>query len=927
MNRQQFRVLYRQFLFRLFDLELLSPKAEGSESKLLGQLAAILVFVSAVLAFSAVFSNPDMPWASGLYRVEVNMTVQHFLIATTMLTVSLFAVLSWDSVFPDQRDLTVLGPLPVNARTMFGAKLAAVTAALGLTIMLLHSVMGWIWPFVFLERGQSAVFPTLRLDPTPTPVSAGGLKAVMDRDLGEALRTELAPDSGLGMAIGVWKQGERRVFTYGMAQPDSIFEIGSATKTFTGVLLAQMAVQGTVRLDQPVRELLARDITPLPARPSTELEITLLDLATHYSGLPGIPDNFRPGDRADPYADYGSSQLYAYFSAHGFSKPFDASFNYSNLGMGLLGYALGVRAGSSYADQLRKKITGPLGMNDTTLHLSNDQQRRFLQGHDPAHRPVHAWNFDALAGAGAIRSTAGDMLVYLEANLHPERYPALTQALLMSHQVRAQAKPGEIGLGWLYSNDTGTWGHDGGTAGFSSEIFFNPAADCAAVVLINSGQNALLSNSLIGQHILQRLRGDPAIALDTVSVPTPTGVFGLFRSFAAYWLTMLLAGAFAAGSILMLQGATGLLLPRRLFLRFSGLLQSAAVCLIIAGYFLEPGFAGLQESFVPSMGRVIQRLPSHWFLALYQQLNGSMHPALQSLATRAWIGLGVVFCCTPLIYALSYRRLLRAIVEEPDLSPPPPRWRWSFRNPITEFTLQTLLRSRQHRLILSFYLGIGLAFTSLVLKAANPAAIASGYSRRSEAMLLWGASFVVMSLAILGTRVAFGMPFDLRANWIFRIAGGRSAFDNLAAVRRAIYGIAVVPVWLLTAAVCLTLWPSRENAGHLAVLALFSVVLTDACLFRFRKIPFTCSWLPGKSKVNIAFAVALGLLVAGRQAAEFERTSLQTSWGMFGLLAILALAAICLRRTVVTSARRMPAGLEFEEDSAPQLITLQLHQE
>src|SRR5262249_40390010 len=126
MNKLQFRVLLRQFLFRLFDMEVLSPNAEGGTSKLLGQLAALLIYVSAVLGFFALLF--DGPWAQGLIRLVVNMIVQHFLIATTMLVVGLFAVLSWDGIFPDRRDLQVFAPLPVTPRTMFVAKVSAVAA-------------------------------------------------------------------------------------------------------------------------------------------------------------------------------------------------------------------------------------------------------------------------------------------------------------------------------------------------------------------------------------------------------------------------------------------------------------------------------------------------------------------------------------------------------------------------------------------------------------------------------------------------------------------------------------------------------------------------------------------------------------------------------------------------------------------------------
>src|SRR5262249_24549245 len=156
MNKLQFRVLLRQFLFRLFDMEVLSPKAEGDASKLYGQLAALLIYVSAMLGYLALMFDglrglrlEANPLVAGLLRLVINMIAQHFLIATTMLVVGLFAVLSWDGIFPDRRDLQVLGPLPVTPRTMFAAKVSAVAAALGLTVILLHSLMGLIWPFVF----------------------------------------------------------------------------------------------------------------------------------------------------------------------------------------------------------------------------------------------------------------------------------------------------------------------------------------------------------------------------------------------------------------------------------------------------------------------------------------------------------------------------------------------------------------------------------------------------------------------------------------------------------------------------------------------------------------------------------------------------------------------------------------------------------
>ncbi len=929
MNKRQWRVLYRQFLFRVFDLEVLSAHAQGDANKLLGQFAALLVFVSISVSFgAALLANPNAPGRNPQDGVLVFvMLAQHFVIATTMLVVGLFAVLSWDATFPDRRDVLVLGPLPVRARTIFLAKVAGVAAALGLTIVLLHCAMGLILPLVFAAYAAPAELPALRFESTPSPVAARDIEAVMDRDLMQQLMTgELAPGTGAGLSIGVWKRGERRVFAYGTAKPDSLFEIGSISKTFTGLMLARMALAGKVRLDEPVRELLPAGTVKKPSG----REITLLDLATHHSGLPRMPDNFQPADPSNPYADYGREQLYAYIKSHGVAKPEETSFLYSNLGAGLLGQALAERAGKSYPDLLREEITGPLGLADTVVALSDDQQRRFMQGHDGKHHPVHAWDLDALAGAGAIRSTAGDLLTYLEANLHPEKYPVLAGAFAFSHQLRESASNGgQIALAWAYVPDTGTYLHDGGTAGFSSYAFFNPRADYAAVVLIN-GQYQFLLPNLIGEHIRQRLMGEPAISLDTVLVPATTGFRGVLRSFGAYWFTMLAAGVFIYGAVLGMQGLASQLLPRRLFLRVSGYLQLGAIGAIMGLYFFQPGFGGLSDLTTDSIWRTIQWLPSYWFLGLYQQLNGSMHPALAPLAQRAWVGLACVICVAAVAYTLSYWRTLRKIVEEPDIAPGSSRFAWLPRfgsqaqTAIGQFTVRTMARSKQHRLILGFYLGIGLAITSLMVKG-SPSDLNNPW--RDKSMVLWAASSLMLVLAAVGTRVAFTLPLDLRANWIFRVVGARADWETLGATRRALLLLSVAPVWLVTAVACLALCPGWQNAAHLMVLALSGTMVADICLLRFRKLPFTCSYLPGKSRVHMVFMIAIVMLVASPELTTLERHALRETGSMLAMLALLGLVWIAVRRTTIALRRREEQELRFEEEIAPVVMELGLHRD
>ena len=201
-----------------------------------------------------------------------------------------------------------------------------------------------------LLRGNDKALP---------PVAVSDLQAVLDKDIAAALKSgELAPSTGAGVSIAVVEHGVTRIFSYGAAKPDSIYEIGSIAKTFTGLVLSQMVEEGEVRLDEPVRELLPASTVGKP----DGSEITLVDLATQHSGLPRTPDNLHPADPANPFADYRPADLYAYVAKHTVAKPAQAEFLYSNLGFGLLGQAFSNRAGVPYAVLLEQEVTGPLGL-------------------------------------------------------------------------------------------------------------------------------------------------------------------------------------------------------------------------------------------------------------------------------------------------------------------------------------------------------------------------------------------------------------------------------------------------------------------------------------------------------------------------------------------------------------------------------------
>jgi len=380
-------------------------------------------------------------------------------------------------------------------------------------------------PLAF-ARQQTALQPPKgeapALEPAMPAVPLADLQGVLDHDLAAALKGgTLAPGTGAGVTIGVVQHGERRILTYGASKADSVFEIGSISKTFTGLILAQMVAQGAVQLDEPVRALLPAGTV---AKPAFGNEIRLIDLSDQHSGLPRMPDNFHPADPANPYADYDARALYAFIASHGVLQPADAPFGYSNVGVGLLGQALANRAGKPYPQLLEEQVTGPLNMRDTSVTLTPEMRTRLIAGHDAEHHPAHAWDLDALAGAGGIRSTAADMLTYLEAQLHPDRLPATAQAtpqgktlpaaIVNSHTVHAEVGPGmHIALNWFRIDATGSYWHNGGTGGYSSYALFNPAADFALIVLSNTGPGQDAFTDRLGQHIAQRLSGAAALSL------------------------------------------------------------------------------------------------------------------------------------------------------------------------------------------------------------------------------------------------------------------------------------------------------------------------------------------------------------------------------------------------------------------------------
>ena len=309
----------------------------------------------------------------------------------------------------------------------------------------------------------------------------------------EAIR-EIARQAGtvsgkVGIVIGVLEaDGSRRVITVGDAPYDgrTLFEIGSITKVFTGILLAEMAERGEVRLEQPVAELLPGDVV-VPSRNGRQ--IRLVDLSTHSSGLPRMPDNFTPGDSRNPYVDYTVAKLYDFLRRHELRRDIGVESEYSNVGVGLLGHALARRAGMSYEALVTARILEPLGMTSTKITLSPADVARLAPGHNARGQQVQNWDLaEAFAGAGALRSNVDDMLTFLAANLTPPESSTLGRAIRSAQTAHFTGVGRKGGLGWglsLLKRERNVLTHTGGTGGYLTFVAVDPERRLGVVVLSN----------------------------------------------------------------------------------------------------------------------------------------------------------------------------------------------------------------------------------------------------------------------------------------------------------------------------------------------------------------------------------------------------------------------------------------------------------
>jgi len=357
--------------------------------------------------------------------------------------------------------------------------------------------------------------PIIEANPAFAPPETFGPKA---RELARrALNAEWSPAFAIGL---VWNgKVEFHQFAASGARPtpDTVFEIGSLTKLFTAILLAQEVAAGRRTLHDTLAEFAGG--LSVPSKDGRPIE--LWHYGTHRTGLPRLPPDWAPADPLNPYADYDDARIRRSVAIVEAPWAPGERYKYSNYAYGLLGNALVSAAGEPGYDELvRKRLLALLDMNDTAFELSEDMRARVIQGHDKQGKAVPNWDIPGLAGAGALRSTTRDMVKFLLANIYPPRN-WLGDAIRLSHARRAgRGRSGDIGLGWRvgfrrYPTLSEVRWHNGETGGYHTFLAFDRTREVGVIVLANKRFNI----DGLGIALLLALRGD--VEVEPPAAPAP----------------------------------------------------------------------------------------------------------------------------------------------------------------------------------------------------------------------------------------------------------------------------------------------------------------------------------------------------------------------------------------------------------------------
>ncbi len=304
------------------------------------------------------------------------------------------------------------------------------------------------------------------------------------------------------IVVGVFDKGRSNFYTQGWqnkaekipVSTDSVYEIGSITKTYTSLLLAIMSEKHGFNINDTVQSHWPK---LFKLEDQKNQAITFKHLATHTSGLPRLPGNLNLFSN-DPYADYGRNEMIkGVIDAQ--PKIAGSKYNYSNFGAGLLGESMAVIGKESYNELIIKHILEPLNLTGTYMTLDTVPKTHLVQGY-AGNSTTNAWRFQALAGAGSIRSSIKDLLAYGVAYLGPNDNH-LADAMKLATSVQYHTDEVKMGLGWHFSHSGHLW-HNGATGGFSSILIINPNQQKVVAAITNDSISTDTNIEDIAMHLM-----------------------------------------------------------------------------------------------------------------------------------------------------------------------------------------------------------------------------------------------------------------------------------------------------------------------------------------------------------------------------------------------------------------------------------------
>ena len=362
-----------------------------------------------------------------------------------------------------------------------------------------------------VEKFQAFLFQPYKKEITGPVIKSktdNTLQTDLDKKVEDILQPFMFQSKTVGLSIGIIKDGKKYYYNYGETKkgnsqiPSSanLYEIGSITKTFTGIILAKAIVEKKIYLNDPVNKYLPKNIPVIKFGNDT---LKIVHLSNHTSGLPPLPDNFGATDLINPYKDYDETKLMEYLKHALLSRKPGEKMEYCNLGVGLLGYILQLVNKMSFEQMVTTFICSKADMSDTKEFLNKKDSTLFMQGYDESTLQQSQWDFkNVFTAAGSLRSNTEDMLKYAELNLGTTGND-LQQAIALSHQPTFDAGQQKVALNWFVQN----WGwgellfHGGATGGYRSLLAINPQTKNAVVVLSNTA----VSNDTAGVAILKYL--------------------------------------------------------------------------------------------------------------------------------------------------------------------------------------------------------------------------------------------------------------------------------------------------------------------------------------------------------------------------------------------------------------------------------------